>query len=247
MAKKLVELELTESSLVDVPANPGAKLTLFKRGTPEAKADDVTPVVKTVGDDDTPKAALKRAFGMIAKALGMGDDVDIDLKGSDEPVATDVEEVVETVENLAETDLEKAELQKRLEDLEKRAKDAEELAKAERDKRVEAEFVKRAEGYGTLPESPETLGPIMKRASENKLTEDDFEKLEAVLKAAGEALDKSNLFKSLGVDGDGDTSAKGQLDAAIAKMQEANPGMTYEAAYVEAFGSLPADVQAKLM
>lgn len=210
--------------------------------------------------DDNP---VRRAFNSLAVALGIktdggnmtattpeGDVAKDEAKGS-EPAMEDVKNtpVAESaaVPEARDGDaMSRDEFEAALAELRQRAEAAEAMARAERDKRVESEFVARVETYGSLPESASTLGPVMKRASE-ALSKEDFEIIENTLKAAGSALEQSELFKARGVDGDGDTSAKGQLDAAIAKMQEANPGMTYEAAYVEAFSSLPEDVQAKLM
>lgn len=136
-------------------------------------------------------------------------------------------------------------IEARLKELEQRALAAEEMARAERDKRVESEFIDRVKGYGTLPVDASMFGPVMKRASE-ALSKEDFDQIESVLKAAGAALEQSDLFRSRGYDGEGDTSAAGQYRAKLKEVKAENPGLSEAEASIEAFNRLPADVQAKV-
>lgn len=136
-------------------------------------------------------------------------------------------------------------IEARLKELEQRALAAEEMARAERDKRVESEFIDRVKGYGTLPVDASVFGPVMKRASE-ALSKEDFDQIESVLKAAGAALEQSDLFRSRGYDGEGDTSAAGQYRAKLKEVKAENPGLSEAEASIEAFNRLPADVQAKV-
>lgn len=138
-----------------------------------------------------------------------------------------------------------AELEARAREAEERAKAAEEMARAERDRRIEAEFIKRVEAYGTLPMASAELGPIMKRASE-KLAKEDFEKLEALLKACGQALEQSEIFKSYGYAGEGDNSPIGQYRAELKRVREAEPNLSEVDAKLKAFSNLSPDVQRKL-
>lgn len=95
-----------------------------------------------------------------------------------------VEASAEAVAPDEEDEAQKRDIAKRLEDLEKRAVAAEEVAKAERDKRLTAEWVTKArEELGHLPAEAEQLGCVLKRASES-LSADDFAELSRVLKAA---------------------------------------------------------------
>lgn len=230
---------------------------------------------------DRPSSALRRAFSVVARALGFdGEDrekVVMEITddaivlndaqvSSESEASTDVEEsekgsgehmgdvkntaqsapetpVAETTKDVVNMDPEQ--LMARLAELERRAQDAEAMARAERDKRVEAEFVKRVEAYGTLPMAATELGPIMKRASE-AMSKEDFNEIENLLKAVGNALDQSKLFDSVGVSGDGDTSPLGQYRAELKKVKEANPTLDHASASLQAFGNLPADVQTKL-
>ncbi len=232
-------------------------------------------------NSDASPGAIRRAFAVIAKALGFDgepkrDGADDEPGGLASPVQAQaladalIRDVSATEQNTHETkgsgetmsetknpqavqdptsapaadikDMDHEAIAARLAELEARAKAAEDLAKAERDRRVEAEFIDRVEGYGTLPISASDFGPVMKRASE-ALAKEDFEQIEAVLKAAGAALGESEMFQTRGVSGDGDSSAAGQFRAEVAKVKAANPGLSDAEAKVMAFKSLPENVQ----
>lgn len=142
-------------------------------------------------------------------------------------------------------DLDQQALLARIAELEQRLKSAEEMAKHERDLRVEAEFIDRVRSYGMLPVSAEELGPVMKRASE-VLAKEDFDLIESVLKAAGAALDQSDLFRSIGYSGDSDASAVGQYRAMLKQVKSERPDLSEVEASLEAFSRLPEDVQNKV-
>lgn len=145
------------------------------------------------------EAALKKAeeehAAELAKAKKSSgetegeDDDDDDLKKADLSPAVRAE--LEKRETAANERIEKAE---------KDAKDAQELAKAEQDKRVTREFVAKAEGYQALPQKPAEFGPVLKSASE-KLTKEEYDELDRVLKAADEQIRRGDLFKQIGGDG----------------------------------------------
>ena len=77
---------------------------------------------------------------------------------------------------------------------------AQEEVGAEREKRVEAELVQKARGdfakVGVAADVVEVL-----KAARGKLTVDEYEKLESVLKGANERIDTGDLFKELGASG----------------------------------------------
>lgn len=81
--------------------------------------------------------------------------------------------------------------------LEKRVEGAETIAKEERDRRVTAEFITKAEGYGSLSVKPTEFGPVLKRIAE-KVDKADFDVLEQLLGATNEQVSKGALFRELG-------------------------------------------------
>ena len=113
-----------------------------------------------------------------------------------EPVEIDKSELDPRVREA----LDKAEA--RAADADARIEKAENLAKAERDARVTKEFVAKAEQFAHVAGDTSEFGRILKSASES-LSKEDFDLLEQRLTAANEQIDKGELFKQAGEDGDG--------------------------------------------
>jgi hypothetical protein len=87
----------------------------------------------------------------------------------------------------------------RVEELESAQNEAVQIAKAERDLRLEREYIAKADDYG-LPVQSEELGPVMKRMAE-ELSYEDCAVIHKCLEAAGAA-----LFTVIGADGGGANS-----------------------------------------
>src|SRR5690606_24894543 len=128
-------------------------------------------------------------------------------------------------------DINKAELpepvRKRLEDLEKRAKEAEEIAKAEREARIKAEIRKRAENYANVAKTDDIADVIYKAQS---VSAEFAEKLEAILKAANERIEKGALFKELGTSASASDDPVAEFSQLVQKRMEADKIPYYEAA-----------------
>jgi hypothetical protein len=84
---------------------------------------------------------------------------------------------------------------------EERATEAEEIAKAERDLRLEREFISKAAEF-SLPVPPAELGPVLKRAAEN-LEREDFDTIVKCLYAASA---EGDLYSEIGKRGGGDNA-----------------------------------------
>lgn len=130
----------------------------------------------------------------------------------------------------AQAEIEKAaqieELRKRLEEAEKRAREAEEIAKAERERRLNAEYVQKAQGFRHLPGwRAEEFGPILRKMHE-ALGDEAFAKFEQVLRGADEALGKSKLFAEIGRNGAGGGSVVAQIEAKAAELMAQQKGLT---------------------
>lgn len=128
-------------------------------------------------------------------------------------------------------DINKADLpepvRKRLEDLEKRAKEAEEIAKAEREARIKAEIRKRAENYANVAKADDIADVIYKAQS---VSAEFAEKLEAILKAANERIEKGALFKELGTSASASDDPAAEFAQLVQKRMEADKIPYYEAA-----------------
>lgn len=86
---------------------------------------------------------------------------------------------------------------------------------------------------------PEDVGPLLMRVAKGMTTTADAEKLEQLLKSAGEVASKSPLFKSIGsgqaVEGDPEELLKAKAD----EVKKANPNLTAAAAYAQALDQHP--------
>jgi hypothetical protein len=117
----------------------------------------------------------------------------------------------------------RASLEKQAEEakqLRKDADEAKEIAKAERDKRLDAEFVAKAEDLG----QPGSFGPVLRRISEGTAEKADHEELERVLRAANEQSKASELLRIKGVNlhkADDDTTAYGRIVGKAKELQKA--------------------------
>lgn len=122
---------------------------------------------------------------------------------------------------------------------EDRAAAAEKIAKAERDFRLEREFIGKAAELSALPAEAEAFGKVLKSVAE-AVDEATFDTLMTVLTAANEGISTGNLFAELGkasaFDNDGPT---GEINKAAARLIEANPGLTHEQAVAKAVDANP--------
>jgi len=122
---------------------------------------------------------------------------------------------------------------------EDRAAAAEKIAKAERDFRLEREFIGKAAELSALPAEAEAFGKVLKSVAE-AVDEATFDTLMTVLTAANEGISTGNLFAELGkasaFDNDGPT---GEINKAAARLIEANPNLSHEQAVAKAVDANP--------
>jgi hypothetical protein len=200
MPQHLRKLEVEMVSLVDRaavrdPSNPSEpqRFVLFKRegGGPTKihKEDQMTEaelraVIEKVEAERDELAKQVRKLEKQARKSADGEKVLIDKS----QLAPEIRKA-----------LEKAETER--EELRKQAQKAERLAKDERDRRIEREFVAKAEAeYAHVGGDAAEFGRLLKSASE-KLSGDEFAQLETQLKAANERI-SATLYKEAGVSGD---------------------------------------------
>lgn len=117
---------------------------------------------------------------------------------------------------------------------EERAFAAEAIAKAERDFRLEREFVSKAQEMSHLPVSAEDFGLVLKSASDVLPTE-TFDALMQVLSAANAQLEKGGIFGEVGKSTvDADDAPMSAIEKAAARLQSENPTLTKEQAIAKA-------------
>jgi len=118
-----------------------------------------------------------------------------------------------------------------------RAEAAEEIAKAEREYRLNQEFIAKARSFSNLPVSAEEFGPVLKKVTES-LSEDEMETLTKALNAANESIASMQAFDEIGKRGgyafESVSKADAQADA-IAKEQ----GISKEQALSKVFEQHP--------
>jgi hypothetical protein len=122
------------------------------------------------------------------------------------------------------------------------AAEAEKVAKAERDARLEAEYVAKARtDYGHLPIKAEALAPILRAIDEGRpLTDEQRAEHTRVFRAANEQVRSGGVLRSIGSGhgGDGDGSAYSEIVAKATELQTAAAGagsdMTREQAIAKA-------------
>lgn len=125
----------------------------------------------------------------------------------------------------------------------KKAEEATTLAKAERDLRIEREFITKAENdFAYVGGDTREFGKLLKSASEN-LSKDDYDRLEEVLKAADKGLEKSELFTEIGKSGEATREARDGIQKAedkAAELRKADPTLSRADALAQAYRTDPA-------
>jgi TolA-binding protein len=151
----------------------------------------------------------------------------------------DVRKRLEKLEELEKKAAKVDELETKLQKSEEARLASEELAKKERDERITKEFIAKAAEYKGLSVGAAELGPILKGISEK--APDEYAKLEPILKAASEAIQKGNLFKEHGTGGEASsaTDALSKLNQIASEMVQKNAGMTREQAFAKAVEQNP--------
>jgi hypothetical protein len=239
MASVLRKLRVRFGSLVDVPANPEARVALFKF---DNKGDSMRKIGRKMSRKNRGelKAAYDRLRALLDAVRGE-DEEDDDMEKAHLP-----QEAVEYIEKLeadvaalesrvtelaAPADVSKAadlpeEIRKRIEDLEKRAADADARAADERDKRVTREWIEKAASLRALPVSAEEFGPVLKRFVEGAPTASDAEMLIRVLNAYGEQVEKGTLFAEVGKSSTVQPSAWDRIQALAKQLRDTDPQLT---------------------
>lgn len=269
VGNRLTDMEFDEISLVTRPANQLSKVILFKSDSEsdEMTTENEIDTDEMESEDDVEKGYGKgKAMPMMDDEDEDEDEEEMGkmgrkMKKDDDTISlpTEVYEYIESLEaaNAEMLDrLEKMdeEYEAQAQDIlksadpqivaivkaaEERAEAAEKIAKAERDHRLEREYVAKAAAFDALPVEAEKFGKVLKSAAD-ALDSDTFDALMTVLNAANESISSGNIFAELGkstsFENDGPMS---EINKAAKRMQDQHPGMTHEQAIAKAVESDP--------
>lgn len=153
--------------------------------------------------------------------------------------AEDAESEVTLLKSVEKTDEEKeAELlksadpaiRKMVEDAQAEAAEANSIAKAERESRLNREFLEKAASLPFVPGETQEKADILKAASES-LTAEQYGALEKMLRGANDSMKASGIFKVNG-SGQNTEGAEGRIES-LAKARAEEKEITYEQAYDE--------------
>lgn len=252
---KLVDVQLTEISLVDRPANQGSAVVLFKRDS----EDDDMPTPQEL-------EALQVAVTKAEEALGELTQANEDLVAKNAELTGQVEtlkaEVLAKDDVIAKAATAKTEgeqdditkamadapepIAKAMQALIGRLEIAESVIAKQASERDEREFVTKAKAFDKLPTSAEKLGPLMMRVTKGMTTAEDAAELERLLKAANEGMGKpgdpaadptTEIGKS---GGDKGSTAEQRIDAKAAELRKADSKLTEAEAITKALEEDPA-------
>ena len=225
-------------------------------GDPIAKESDLTTLVEKADDSDQATLALQGAARLLAAHKGDLDAEAVakfaELAGLELPdagpglqpktaaevidalkaaevdaaVVTEVESAIAKAAEDAKLAKADPETRAAIKKAEERAEAAEKIAKEERDARLDKEYIAKAEKLDHLTIKAEDFGPVLKSAAE-KLTKEEYEALESVLKASNEQIEKGALFAEAGAAGSvAAADAFGELQQKAQEIKKAEPKLS---------------------
>lgn len=223
-------VSLVDRAAVRDPSNPTEpqRLLLWKSETGLSGHKQEEAIM---AETTTPEAALAKAEQERDEALTKSADLEARIVEL-EKAATET-----TVEE--ETDLSKADLPEAVKvllakqetevaELRKSAQESADIAKAERDARVNSEFVALAKSdFPNVGGDPAEFGPVLKAASET-LSKEDFDALKSRFAAAEAQVAKGDLFTELGRGGQPTperTDALAKAESRAEELRKADPNL----------------------
>ena len=205
-----------------------------KKGAPEILIDDEEGDVK-VTKDDIEKDSVdlpSEVYEYISALEAANSELTEQLQKNDE----EAQQEAEQEDILKSADPEIVAIVKAAEE---RAEAAEVIAKAERDFRLEREFVSKAASLDNLSIEADAFGKVLKNAAE-ALSQEDFDALMGALEGANSSVEAGAVFAEVGkassFENDGPTSA---LNKAAASLRESDSTLTPEAAVAKAVSEDP--------
>lgn len=120
------------------------------------------------------------------------------------------------------------ELQEILKAQKAQIEEAQAIAKAERDARLTAAYIAKAEALPMISTDRADLASLLRSAAD-KLAPEEMAKMEQLLKAANAQIAKGNLFTEMGRSG-AETTISKSVEAKAEELRKANPNLTIEQA-----------------
>jgi hypothetical protein len=230
-------MEFDEISLVTRPANQLSKVVLFKSDVEENMPSEEGDLMVEDNAADAPVELPQEVFdyikaleeaneelvSQVQKLSSPDDDDDFD----DLPVEEDI---------LKSADPRIVEIVKAAQE---RAEAAEMIAKAERDFRLEREYIAKAATLDHLPISADEFGKVLKSTAEAVDTE-VFATLWRVLEAANASAASGGLFREVGKSSYVDNGPSTTIEKAAAAIRQSDPSLTKEQAIAKALENDPA-------
>lgn len=235
--KRLMDLTLTGAAGVTRGANVaqlGASgwIVMKADGTPidsQEGAPMATDSTGAAGTEAAETVTVSKADydALVAKAAKAGEFPPADDEDDEDDDEATEKAVKKAFDTLPEP------VRKHFEQIEQRAADAEKIAKAataaaevERNARLDAEFVKKAEAFPGLPTTPDQFGPVL-RSIHELLPADKAAEVERLLKSASEAGAFVAITKSFGASAAAPAgSAADRIQKAADAMRAADPTLT---------------------
>lgn len=260
VGNRLSDMEFDEVSLVNRPANQLSKVVLFKSADSEERAvpghknkkmDEDEEEISKPGhyhkmEDDEEEDEDEEEVSKPGHKMKKGDADVIDLPSEVYEYIDALEsanaEMVDELSKMAEYIEEETDILKSADPAiveivkaaEQRAEAAEQIAKAERDYRIEQEFIAKAAEFNALSVDASTLGPILKAAAE-ALSEEAFGVIIDALTAANETVSESDLFSEVGksTSFEGGSSSD-SIEKAAARLREEDTSLSHAQAISKA-------------
>lgn len=177
-----------------MPETKELDLSVLPDEVKEAVEDHVAEVTKRAEDAEAELAVLKAGDG---EEDGEGDDI---LKNADPAIR----EIVEKANA--------------------RASEAETIAKAERDARINREFIEKAKSLPFVPGEDQEKANVMKAASAS-MEPDEYQSLEKMLTSMNEVISESKVFTKAGSSQYNEDTPQGEIEK-LAKARAKEEGIT---------------------
>lgn len=257
MANKLKGLKITAVALCKQGANPDAHIMLYKsidpkggktmktleeilKGLPQEEQDAINAELKKAQDtmpaDMKEKMDAAEADKVKAENLAKSLQTELDNLKVSKSAAEQEEEMLKSLPEA---------MRKAYTDMKKKAEAAEAVAKAMQEESVKKEYIAKAAVFKSLPTKAEELGEILKTVA--KVDKAVCDKLEGILKATNELVEKGAAFKEIGSSrSEKTTAAVEQLEKCVAEIVAKSTGLTKEQAYLKALEDHPEFYEAYL-
>lgn len=234
MPKKYIKMKIDEISAVDNPANDKQFLImknyeendeeLNEGGELNMEELNLEKALEMIENEDA-KELIKNA---ISKTENTQKDENNEPKDNDVNKGSD-----EEVEDIDKNELPEA-IQKKLDDMQSELSATKKLAKQEREKRLDIEFKKKAEGFTQVAEI-DKISSVLRKAHDAEFGDE----LEEILKSANERIENGDFTKEVGDEGDDITDPHNELEKRADKIQEDNSDLTREQAFAKALDDDP--------